>query len=131
MTSNARLESSVISSKRIKGCKSAALQNIRLSLWNLLKDESLYVVVPKQQTFYHIGTMLEYSNYLSKGMKELLHGDIEKGEQPGERVIASNVRGECNIGQSAILSSTIQNTAVGDGSVIEFSSILGISKFIF
>ena len=119
------------SSKRIKGCESAALQNIRMSLWNLLKDESLYVVVPKQQTFYHIGTMLEYSNYLSKGMKELLHGDIEKGEQPGERVIASNVRGECNIGQSAILSSTIQNTTVGDGSVIEFSSILGISRFIF
>ena len=72
--------------------------------------------------------MTEYSNYLSKGMKELLHGDIDQGETNGERVIASNLKGDCSIGQSAILSSTLHNTRVGNGSVVEFSSILGKRK---
>ena len=112
-------------SNRIKNCESATLKNIRMALWSILRDENLYVVVPKQQTFYHIGTMTEYSNYLSKGMKELLHGDIDQGETNGERVIASNLKGDCSIGQSAILSSTLHNTRVGNGSIVEFSSILG------
>ena len=40
-------------SNRIKRCESTTLQNIRISLWNMLKDENLFVVVPKKQTFYH------------------------------------------------------------------------------
>ena len=115
--------------KRIKYCESATLQDIRRSLWDILKEENLFVVVPKQQTFYHIGTMMEYSNYLSRGMKELLYGDIDQGETDGERIIASNIRGDCSIGQSAILSSTLHSTKVGNGSVVEFSSILGIHIF--
>ena len=111
--------------KRIKNCQSDALKNIRMSLWSILKDEKLFVVVPKQHTFYRIGTMTEYSDYLSKGMKELLHGDIEQSETNGKRIIASNLEGDCSIGQSAILSSTLYSTRVGDGSVIEHSTILG------
>ena len=113
-------------SKRITCCESTTLQHIRMSLWNILKDENLFVVVPKQQTFYHIGTMMEYAYYLSKGMKELLYGDIAQGETNAERVIASNLRGDCSIGQSAVLSSTLHSTKIGNGSVIEFSSILGM-----
>ena len=122
---------SLTPSDRIRQCQSTNLQNIRMSLWNLLKNENLFVIVPKQQTFYHIGTMTEYSNYLSKGMKELLYGDIDQKETDGERVIASNLRGDCSIGRSAILSSTLQDTRVGNGSVIEFSSVLGMSFLIY
>ena len=110
---------------RIKRCESEALKNIRISLWSIFKDEALFVVVPRQQKFYHIGTMVEYSKYLSTGMQELLHGDMEQNETNGERVIASNLKGDCIIGKSAILSSTLYNTRVGNSSVIEFSTILG------
>ena len=112
-------------SNGIKNCESEALKNIRMSLWSILKDENLFVVVPKRHKFYRIGTMTQYSNYLSKGIKELLYGDIEQNKTNGKRVIASNLKGDCSIGQSAILSSTLQSTNVGDGSVIEFSSIVG------
>ena len=112
-------------SNRIKNCESEALKNIRMSLWSILKEENLFVVVPKRHTLCRIRTMTEYSKHLSMGMKELLHGDIEENETNGKRVIASNLKGDCSIGQSAILSSTLQSTRIGDGSVIEFSSVVG------
>ena len=77
---------------------------------------------------------MEYSQYLSKGMKELLYGDIAEEEANSritERVIASNLRGDCNIGQSAVLSSTLHDTNIGNGSVVEFSSILGINIYTY
>ena len=69
--------------------------------------------------------MKEYSQYLSQGMNELLHG-AENNLYDGQRIIASNLKGDCMIGQSAVMSSSLNSTKVGDGTVIEFSSVLGI-----